>query len=55
LEEQLPNRVLMLEDTNADGVFDRSTIFADKMTFPQGSVLARRLALRRVTTPASGN
>lgn len=36
LEEQLPNRVLMLEDTNGDGVFDRSTVFADKMTFPQG-------------------
>lgn len=37
LEEQLPNRVLMLEDTNGDGVFDKSTVFADKMTFPQGA------------------
>jgi putative membrane-bound dehydrogenase-like protein len=31
------NRVLMLEDTDGDGVFDKSTIFADKMTFPQGA------------------
>ncbi len=37
LEAQLPNRVLMLEDTDGDGVFDRSTVFADKMTFPQGA------------------
>ena len=31
-----PSRVLMLEDTDRDGVFDRSTVFADKLTFPQG-------------------
>lgn len=31
-----PSRVLMLEDTDGDGVFDRSTVFADKLTFPQG-------------------
>jgi putative membrane-bound dehydrogenase-like protein len=37
LEENPPNRVLMLEDTDKDGVFDKSTIFADKMTFPQGA------------------
>lgn len=37
LEENPPNRVLMLEDTDADGAFDKSTIFADKMTFPQGA------------------
>ncbi len=36
LEKELPHRVLMLEDTNADGVYDKSTVFADKMTFPQG-------------------
>jgi putative membrane-bound dehydrogenase-like protein len=36
LEEQLPNFVRMLEDTDDDGKFDRSTIFADKMTFPMG-------------------
>jgi len=37
LEEQLPNRILMLEDLNNDGVYDKSTVFADKMTFPQGA------------------
>lgn len=37
LEANPPNRVLMLEDTDKDGVFDRSTVFADKMTFPQGA------------------
>ena len=37
LEQQLPNRVLRLVDTDGDGVFDRSTVFADRMTFPQGA------------------
>lgn len=37
LEANSPNRVLMLEDTDNDGAFDKSTIFADKMTFPQGA------------------
>lgn len=37
LEANPPNRVLLLEDTNHDGVFDKSTVFADKMTFPQGA------------------
>ncbi|MBL9178738.1 MAG: c-type cytochrome [Verrucomicrobiaceae bacterium] len=37
LEANPPNRVLMLEDTNHDGAFDKSTLFADKMTFPQGA------------------
>jgi len=37
LEKNPPNRVLMLEDTNQDGAFDKSTVFADKMTFPQGA------------------
>jgi glucose/arabinose dehydrogenase len=27
----------MLEDTDNDGTFDKSTVFADKMTFPQGA------------------
>jgi putative membrane-bound dehydrogenase-like protein len=36
LEEQLPNSVRMLEDTNGDGRFDKATLFADKMTFPMG-------------------
>lgn len=37
LEANPPNRVLRLEDTDKDGIFDKSTIFADKMTFPQGA------------------
>lgn len=37
LEANPPNRVLMLEDTDNDGAFDKSTVFADKMTFPQGA------------------
>ena len=37
LEANPPNRVLMLEDTDKDGAFDKSTVFADKMTFPQGA------------------
>ena len=36
LEEQLPNSVRMLEDVDRDGRFDRSTVFADRMTFPMG-------------------
>jgi len=37
--EQLKNpqaRVLCLEDTDGDGRFDKSTVFADKVMFPQG-------------------
>lgn len=36
LEKQLPNMIRLLEDTDGDGIFDESTVFADKMTFPQG-------------------
>jgi len=36
LEEQLPNRILQLTDTKGDGHYDKVTVFADKMTFPQG-------------------
>ena len=36
LDANPPNRILMLEDTDGDGLYDKSTIFADKMTFPQG-------------------
>ncbi len=38
LEKQLPNRVVLLHDTNGDGIYDKATVFADKMTFPQGGV-----------------
>jgi putative membrane-bound dehydrogenase-like protein len=41
LLEKLPNMIRMLEDTDGDGRFDRSTVFADKMTFPQGAVWFR--------------
>lgn len=37
LEEQLPNRVLQLTDTHGDGHYDKVTVFADKLTFPQGA------------------
>jgi len=36
LQKQLPNSIRMLEDTDGDGHYDRSTLFADKMTFPMG-------------------
>jgi len=37
LEEHLPNHITMLEDQDGDGTFEKSTIFADKMTFPMGA------------------
>lgn len=37
LEEQLPNSIKMLEDLDQDGIFDKSTVFADKMTLPMGA------------------
>ncbi|MBI1372401.1 MAG: c-type cytochrome [Phycisphaera sp.] len=37
LEKQLPNSILMLEDTDGDGRFDKSTVFADKLTLPMGA------------------
>ena len=36
-----PNLVRMIADTDGDGVFDRSTIFADKMTLPMGALWHR--------------
>ncbi len=39
VEEQLkkkPHRLLRLEDTNGDGVFDKRTVFADQLMFPEG-------------------
>ncbi len=41
LLENPPNFIRRLEDTDGDGVFDRSTIFADKLTFPQGALWYR--------------
>ncbi|HLN30876.1 MAG TPA: PVC-type heme-binding CxxCH protein [Gemmataceae bacterium] len=31
-----PHRILRLEDTKGNGAFDRRTVFADKMMFPEG-------------------
>lgn len=36
--EKKPHRILRLEDTNGDGVFDKSVVFADKMMFPEGTM-----------------
>ncbi len=33
-----PHRVLRLEDTDGDGRFDRRTVFADRMPFPEGAM-----------------
>jgi putative membrane-bound dehydrogenase-like protein len=33
-----PHRIVRLEDTDGDGAFDRRTIFADKMMFPEGTM-----------------
>jgi len=38
LDKVRPNFIRMLEDTDGDGVFDESTIFADKMILPQGAL-----------------
>lgn len=38
LDKQKPHSIKLLEDTDNDGIFDKSTIFADKMTFPQGAL-----------------
>ena len=33
-----PHRIVRLEDTNRDGRFDKTTVFADKMMFPEGAM-----------------
>ncbi len=38
LAKNPPHVIRMLEDTDGDGRFDKSTVFADKMVFPQGVV-----------------
>lgn len=38
LEKELPNSIVLLTDTNDDGVFDKRSVFADKLTFPQGAL-----------------
>ena len=36
--EEKPHRIVRLEDTNGDGRFDKSVVFADKMMFPEGAM-----------------
>jgi putative membrane-bound dehydrogenase-like protein len=41
IQEQLakkPHRILRLEDSDGDGVFEKSRVFADQMMFPEGSM-----------------
>src|SRR5688572_22511984 len=36
--EEKPDRIVRLEDTDGDGKFDKSIVFADKMMFPEGAM-----------------
>src|SRR5246500_3584378 len=36
--EKKPHRIVRLEDTKGTGRFDKSTVFADKMMFPEGTM-----------------
>ena len=36
--EERPHRIVRLEDTNGDGRFDKSVVFADRMMFPEGTM-----------------
>ncbi len=38
LAKNPPHVIRMIEDTDGDGRFDKSTVFADKLVFPQGVV-----------------
>jgi len=38
IERELPRFVRQLVDLDGDGVFDKSTIFADRMTMPEGGL-----------------
>ena len=40
-----PNRIRLLEDTDGDGRFDKSTTFADQMTMPMGAAVVSRALL----------
>lgn len=39
--EKKPHRILRLEDSDGDGVFDKRVVFADKMMFPEGVLCYR--------------
>jgi len=51
LLQELPNFIRMLEDTDGDGKFDKSTVFADRMSFPMG-VLWHNGALWTASPPS---
>ena len=36
--EDRPHRIVRLEDTDSNGFFDKSTVFADRMMFPSGTM-----------------
>src|SRR6185369_2288188 len=36
--QKKPHRIVRLEDTKGTGKFDKSTVFADKMMFPEGTL-----------------
>jgi putative membrane-bound dehydrogenase-like protein len=36
--EDRPHRIVRLEDTDGDGRYDKSVVFADKMMFPEGTM-----------------
>src|SRR5262249_8713037 len=36
--EKKPHRIMRLEDSDGDGRFDRSTLYADRMMFPEGAL-----------------
>jgi putative membrane-bound dehydrogenase-like protein len=38
---QKPHRIVRLEDTDGDGKFDKSIVFADRMMFPEGTLWYR--------------
>ncbi len=37
-EVERPHRIVRLEDSDGDGKFDKSVVFADKMMFPEGAM-----------------
>ncbi|MBI5768087.1 MAG: HEAT repeat domain-containing protein [Verrucomicrobia bacterium] len=39
--EAKPHRIVRLEDTDGDGRFEKNTVFADRMMFPQGALFHR--------------
>src|SRR5262245_49938365 len=36
--EEKPHQIIRLEDTDGDGKFDKRTVFADHMMFPEGTL-----------------